>query len=86
MTEQIREQSDASLTLAESLMKVRGDDWLGTHADEVCHSDSCWGDLGLQRTDSNSSGISNWLHGQQPGTASRLWTWRHTVLIGVKRT
>lgn len=74
MTEQIREQSDASLTLVESLMKVREADWLGTHPDEVCHSDSCWVDLGLQRTDSNSSGICNWLHGRQPGAAARSWT------------
>ena len=51
-TGQIREQSDASLTLTESLMKVRGYDWLGAHSDEICHGDSCWGDLGLQRTDS----------------------------------
>lgn len=28
MTERISEQSDSGLTLTESLMKVRGDDWL----------------------------------------------------------
>lgn len=86
MTERIREQSDAGLTLTESLMKVRGVDWLGVHSDEVCHSDSCRGDLGLQRTGSDSSGIFNWLHGWQPDSAAHIWTRQHTVFIGVKRT
>ena len=53
--------SDAGMALTESLMKVRGDDWLGTHSDEVSHGDSCRGDLSLARTQSNSSHISNWL-------------------------
>lgn len=74
MTEKIREQSDAGLTLTESLMKVRGDDWLGANSDEVYHSDSCRGDLGLQRTDSESSAISNWLHGRQPDSVAHIWT------------
>lgn len=73
MTERIREQSNASLTLTESLMKVRGDDWLGTHPNEVCHRNSFQGDLGLQRTDSDSSGISNWLHGQQPDSVAHIF-------------
>jgi len=86
MTEQIREQSDAGLTLTESLMKVRGDDWPGVHSDEFCHSDGWGDDLSLQRTGSNSSSISNWLHGQQPDSVAHLWMWQHTVCIRVKRT
>lgn len=74
VTERIREQSDAGLTLTESLMKVRGDDWPGVYPDEVCLGNSCRGDLGLQRTDSDSSGISNWLHGQQPDSVAHIWT------------
>lgn len=73
MTGRIREQSDAGLTLTESLMKVREDDWLGVHSNEVFHNDSCGGDLSLQRTDSNSSGISNWLHGRQPDSGAHIW-------------
>lgn len=52
MTERIREQSNAGLTLTELLMKVRGDDWLGEYPDEVCRGNSCRGDLGLRGTDS----------------------------------
>lgn len=73
MTEQIGKQSDAGLTLTESLMKVRGDDWLGVHFDEVCHGVSCRGDLGLQGTQSDSSGIYNWLHGGQPDSVAHIW-------------
>lgn len=73
MTGRIREQSDAGLTLTESLMKVRGDDWLDVHSDKVFFDDSCGGDLSPQRTDSNSSGISNWLHGWQPNSVAHIW-------------
>lgn len=45
MMGQITEQSDAGLTLTESLMKVRGDDWLSLCPDEVCRSNSCQTDL-----------------------------------------
>ena len=74
MTGRVREQSDAGLTLTESQMKVRGGDWLGAYSDEVCHSDSCRGDLGLQRTESDSSAISNWIHGRQPDSVPHVWT------------
>lgn len=47
---------------------------------------SCPGDLGLQRVDFSSSGISNWLHVPQPATVAHIWRWWHTVFIRVKRT
>ena len=43
-------------------------------------------DLGLRRTDSDSSAISNWLYGRQPNSVAQIWMSLHTALIRVKRT